>query len=131
MLYLSIRLFVTVKSNRVFDYFFTQLKIVILPSYISLPASCLFSMKKCVLALFAGAVCLLEHVNAQSDLQDTSFYRSSINQAITYYYQSIGENAHLYNGSEYMQYVLFDAEDTKNPYFMSIFLEKGSLLYDG
>jgi hypothetical protein len=131
MLYLSIRLFVTVNSGRLFDYFFTQLKIVILLSYIGSPASCLLSMKKCVLAMFAGMITLLDHAAAQSDLQDTSFYRSSINQAIALYYQSIGENAHLYNGSEYLQYVVYDPEEIKNPYFMSIFLEKGTLLYDG
>ncbi|MFI5151786.1 MAG: hypothetical protein ACHQET_00540 [Chitinophagales bacterium] len=81
--------------------------------------------------MLASIFCLFEQSTGQSELQDTSFYRSSLNQAISIYYQSIGENAHLYNGSEYMQYVMYDPEDIKNPYFMSIFLEKGYVYYDG
>jgi len=68
---------------------------------------------------------------AQQDLQDTSFQSESVHNSIDLYYKSIGENAHLYNGAEYMLYTLYDKEDSKNLYFMSIFLQNGSVFYDG
>jgi len=68
---------------------------------------------------------------SQSDMQDTAFYHASLDNAIGLYYKTIGENAHLYNGSEYMLDGAYEKDDTKNLYFLSIFLDKGSVFYDG
>jgi hypothetical protein len=71
---------------------------------------------------FACASCF-----SQADLTDSSVYQQSLKNAINSYYKAIGENAHLYNGSEY---VSFNYQNGKNPYFQSIFLMNGSVLYD-
>jgi hypothetical protein len=69
--------------------------------------------------------------SAQADLQDTSFQQASINSAIDLYYKNIGENAHIYNGGEYMMTSLYQREETKNLFFLSIFSQNGSVIYDG
>lgn len=88
-------------------------------------------MTKRFLPLFSGLLFFAFSTFAQSDVQDTVFYRTSLNNAIGQYYKTIGENAHLYNGSEYMVDAAYEKDDNKNLYFLSIFLDRGSVFYDG
>ncbi|HMH34756.1 MAG TPA: hypothetical protein VK543_17090 [Puia sp.] len=88
-------------------------------------------MKIKLLSVLAVYCCLPGTTTAQTDLQDTGFQQASVHNTIDLYYKNIGENAHLYNGSEYMLYSLYDKQDSKNLYFQSIFLQNGDVFYDG
>ena len=71
--------------------------------------------------------------NAIGQLQqnDTSFFTSSINNAVSFYYRTVAENAGLYSGSEYTMSELFSPEDNKNVFFLSVYQQNGSVLYKG
>src|SRR4249920_157235 len=88
-------------------------------------------MKKLTIALLILSGIPLSKSFAQKDAEDTGFYQISINQAVGLYYKTIGENAHLYNGSEYMQYIVYNPITDRNPFFLSIFMQNGSVFYDG
>lgn len=64
---------------------------------------------------------------AQADSSGVSAYEQSIQNAIESYHKAIGENNHLYNGSEY---VTGNYQPENNPYYASIFSGNGSILYD-
>ena len=85
--------------------------------------------KKSALLLIANV--FFSFAYCQSENLDTSQVQSSINQAIGLYYKAIGENAHLYNGSEYMQYIVFNPAKDRNPFFQNIFMQNGTVMYDG
>jgi hypothetical protein len=88
-------------------------------------------MKKRFLLVLPGLLFITFSTFSQSDVQDTAFFRASMDNAISLYYKTIGENAHLYNGSEYMVDVVYEKDENKNLYFLSIFLDRGSVFYDG
>ncbi|MFI5156518.1 MAG: hypothetical protein ACHQEM_10045 [Chitinophagales bacterium] len=88
-------------------------------------------MKKLIIALLFLLGIPLTKAFAQNDTQDTGFYQASINQVVGLYYKTIAENAHLYNGSEYMQYIVYNPIGDRNPFFLSIFMQNGSIFYDG
>jgi hypothetical protein len=59
--------------------------------------------------------------------QDTSSLQSSSNSATAFYYKFIGENAHFYNGSEYIPY---DVHIKGHPSFETELLEPAVINYD-
>jgi hypothetical protein len=63
----------------------------------------------------------------QAFLQDSNTYDLPQKNAIEFYYKSFGQNAHLYNGSEYVTY---DVHIKGNPYFLPD-MQSGALYYDG
>jgi len=65
---------------------------------------------------------------AQSVSTDSAVVEQSLKNTIATYYKTIGENSHLYNGSEYVGY---NYETNKNPFFESIFMLNGTVAYDG
>jgi len=79
--------------------------------------------------IIATILCILTFIPgfSQADQTDTSVFQQSLKNAISAYYNAIGENAHLYNGSEY---VSFNYQSDKNPFFESISLMNGSIMYD-
>jgi len=85
-------------------------------------------MKKssALFVLFYG--CVIMVASAQSTLSDSSGNQESVRNTIDLYYKSIGENAHLYNGSEYISN---NYQVNRNPFFENIFLLSGSVAYDG
>lgn len=84
-------------------------------------------MRKIIQVLAAIGCSTVTSVFAQTNTADTSLYQQSIQNAVGIYYQAVGENAHLYNGSEYVPH----PESNKNPYFESSTLQKASVCYDG
>ncbi|MFI5153306.1 MAG: hypothetical protein ACHQET_08245 [Chitinophagales bacterium] len=64
----------------------------------------------------------------QSYLSDSAFYRQAVDHAVGLYVNSLGENSHLYNGSEY----IFSSHGIKGfPFFFSDQPLIGSIVYDG
>ena len=64
----------------------------------------------------------------QSYLSDSAFYRQAVDHAVGLYVSSLGENSHLYNGSEY----IFSSHGIKgSPFFVSDQPLIGSIIYDG
>lgn len=55
-------------------------------------------------------------------------FDSSYKKAVAVYTNASGVNAHLYNGSEYIDY---DHRITGNPFFASSYFADGDLVYDG
>jgi hypothetical protein len=75
----------------------------------------------CVLFTGIGA-------EAQSTLDDSSFYRRSLDTLEWKYRGRVKTNLRIYNGNEYSQYGL---RVKGNPYFMTDSLTSGDLFYDG
>jgi hypothetical protein len=72
-------------------------------------------------------VCTLSrHVTAQT--VDTSFNEDALN-AVNIYYQSLGAESPLYNGSEYVEYT-YTLQDG-NPFFQSDAWTNGDIVLDG
>jgi hypothetical protein len=88
-------------------------------------------MKKLIAALLTFIVLPYSSALCQSEIPDSSQIQPAINQAIGIYYKTIGENAHLYNGSEYLQYIVFNPAPDRNPFFQNIFMQNGTVQYDG
>src|SRR5215467_3611081 len=64
----------------------------------------------------------------QSYLSDSAFYRQAVDHAVGLYVNTLGENSHLYNGSEY----IFSSHGIKgSPFFFSDQPLIGSIYYDG
>ena len=55
-------------------------------------------------------------------------YDSAYIKAVAVYTKAIGVNAHLYNGSEYIDY---DHRITGNPFFGDLYFTSGSIVFDG
>ncbi|MEI8075394.1 MAG: hypothetical protein WCH78_11650 [Bacteroidota bacterium] len=66
--------------------------------------------------------------HAQVSQKDSSFLKSSINHALTFYDQNIGEQSGKYNGSQNIGYP--QGVIDKNPYFISPNFTKGYIVYD-
>jgi hypothetical protein len=60
--------------------------------------------------------------------QDTILSQPGMTNTIAFYYKYIGENAHLYNGSEHGPY---DFRIAGHPYYVSNLLQPGYVYYDG
>jgi len=65
---------------------------------------------------------------AQDIIQDSSSEVLAVSRSVNYYYKVIGENAHLYNGSEYIQ---TDSRIKGDPFFGSKEQQPGAIFYDG
>ncbi len=80
--------------------------------------------------LFTGMLCLLfcrvNIISAQPQSSDTSI--DGTQKAIGLFYQSVNENAHLFNGREYIKY---DPRIKGDPYFNVADLQPGVIFYDG
>jgi len=85
-------------------------------------------MRKSLILFVFVYVSMTVIAQAQSALTDSSSGQDAVKNTIDFYYKSIGENAHLYNGSEYISN---NYQLTKNPLFESIFSMSGSIAYDG
>jgi len=85
-------------------------------------------MKEKYVLLIAVFCCAAAKIFAQADMSDSLLSRQSIQNAIEVYYKSIGENAHLYNGSEY---VPNNFVNSKNPYFEPLSSQQSIICYDG
>jgi hypothetical protein len=86
-------------------------------------------MRKCKVFLVTIFCSLAGKVFSQAGLSDSAIYRQSIQTSVDTYYKSVGENAHLYNGSEY---VPFNYQGTsKNPFFETGLFQSSTLRYDG
>ena len=88
-------------------------------------------MKRLIVSLLILIGMPYTRAYCQSEIQDSSQIQPSINQAIGIYYKAIGENAHLYNGSEYLQYIVYNPTPDRNPFFQNIFMQNGTVQYDG
>ena len=66
--------------------------------------------------------------SGQGSLNDSTSNPSDTSFAVNQYYSSIGENAHLYNGPEYLTY---DKRIAGNPFFKTDSLTSGDIAYDG
>ena len=67
-------------------------------------------------------------VQAQLSSKDSSLLKSSVNNALTFYDQNIGEQSGKFNGSQNIGYPQGVIE--KNPYFNSPNFTKGYIVYD-
>jgi hypothetical protein len=72
--------------------------------------------------------CSIAQLNAQLSSKDSSLLKSSINNALTFYDQNIGEQSGKFNGSQNIGYPQGVIE--KNPYFQSSNFSKGYILYN-
>ena len=86
-------------------------------------------MKKIVAFFVLSFYCqfLSSKIFGQALFQDSNSYDLPQKNAIDLYYKSFGQNAHLYNGSEYVTY---DVHIKGNPYFLPD-MQSGALYYDG
>ncbi|MBS1599912.1 MAG: hypothetical protein JST75_16920 [Bacteroidetes bacterium] len=85
-------------------------------------------MRKFLLFFAAISCSAAAKVFAQAEMSDSTVYRQSIQNAVSIYYKAIGENSHLYNGAEY---VPFNSQGNRNPFFESPDLHSASISYDG
>src|SRR5258706_8102277 len=85
-------------------------------------------MRKIFILLTAIFCCTANKSFSQTDQSDSSLYQQSIQNVIEVYYKSVGENSHLYNGSEYVPY---NYQGNKNPYFETGTLQNAAIGYDG
>jgi hypothetical protein len=79
----------------------------------------------------AGLLCIIISQNslAQSSPVDSSSQQNALNNAVTLYYASLGDQSPLYNGPEYYFY---DPLIKGNAYFLDInAFAKGAVYYDG
>jgi hypothetical protein len=81
------------------------------------------------LSLFTIALfCTIVQLKAQLSAKDSSLLKSSINNALSFYDQNIGEQAGKFNGSQNIGYPQGAIE--KNPYFQSSIFSKGYIIYN-
>ena len=80
-----------------------------------------------LLSLFFGWF-LFESAAAQPQLADSVHYHQIIDSLLARYRTGIGENAPLYNGSEYMGYV---RRPKGHPFFESDLMQSAQLKYEG
>jgi hypothetical protein len=87
-------------------------------------------MRKNLISYFILWILLLvvNNLFSQGPVDTSGLVNLPEKNAIDVYYRSIGDNSHLYNGSEY---VPASYRRDLNPFFMTSLLTKGSLFYDG
>lgn len=68
-------------------------------------------------------------ISAQQPSSDNVFYKNAVNNAISRYHQSSGDQSGLYNGSQYGGYNFLFKEG--HPYFKTDQFVLGSIFYDG
>src|SRR5256885_6744591 len=78
-------------------------------------------------SLFFGSF-LFESAVGQQQLTDTTHYHQLLDSLVARYRTGIGQNAPLYNGSEYMGYV---KRPKGHPFFGSDLMQPAQLKYDG
>lgn len=66
---------------------------------------------------------------AQTGVTDTSFYRKAVNNVISVYHQTVGDQSRLFDGTQYANY-LFSFADRKHPFFLSSAFSDGSIVYN-
>jgi hypothetical protein len=74
------------------------------------------------------AYLFLQNAAGQMVVSDSNFQKASSN-AIDIYYQALGDQAPLYNGSEYIEYTSILQEG--HPFFETNVFVKGSIRFDG
>jgi len=73
------------------------------------------------------SLCLLLFLLPQLHTAAQNSFDSSFADAVSVYRKTMGENIHLFTGSEYVDY---DHRITGNPLFNSLFFTKGFIIYD-
>jgi hypothetical protein len=87
-------------------------------------------MKKCFIPFPFLIFCFFasNSVFAQDQVSGEKVNDQPVKIAIDYYYQSIGEKSHLYNGAEYVSPIY---QSTRHPFFLSFFPLPGDLYFEG
>jgi hypothetical protein len=89
-------------------------------------------MRKCIylfLTLYLISTIISSATFAQANPVDSSLQKNAFNNAVTFYYTSLGEQSPIYNGPEYYFY---DPTIKGNAYFLNINgFVSGSVYYDG
>jgi len=79
--------------------------------------------------LFTASFSLFANkITAQLSADDSSFYQKAVNNAVTLYYRSLGDQSGLYNGSQYAGYLFTFKEG--HPFFYTDISSSGSIVYD-
>jgi hypothetical protein len=87
-------------------------------------------MKFGLLSFCLLAACLSSHTSsAQSQQEDSIFYQSALSHTISVYYDQLGDQSRLFNGSLYHGIDLTFQKGT--PYFLTDKTSNGSVVYDG
>lgn len=68
-------------------------------------------------------------LSAQQTSPDNVFYKNAVNNAVSLYHQSSGDQAGIYNGSQYGGYNFHFKEG--HPYFNADQFTMGTIMYDG
>jgi hypothetical protein len=71
----------------------------------------------------------LKQIFAQSSPDDSLSLAKTVNNTLSIYFQSAGDQSRLYNGTEYTGYPFNFAEGS--PFFLTNQPQKGSVMYDG
>jgi len=85
-------------------------------------------MKKLFLFIAILCLCILPGIIISAQPATTDSSTENNQKTIDLFYRSVNENAHLYNGREY---IMYDPRVKGNPYFNALDLQAGSLFYDG
>jgi hypothetical protein len=65
---------------------------------------------------------------AQKNAEDSAIFKNAFNNSVSLYYQSLGDQSGLYNGTKYAGYPFTFSEGI--PFFLSNKQQKGSIEYD-
>jgi hypothetical protein len=85
--------------------------------------------KICLLLLICSFSFFSSPSWAQLSASDSVFYSNAINNSKVIYFQSLGDQSGLYNGSQYPGYA-FGFKDGGHPFFYTDVILKGSIVYD-
>jgi hypothetical protein len=86
-------------------------------------------MKFGLLSICLLAACLSSHtLSAQSQQEDSIFYQSALSHTISVYYDQLGDQSRLFNGSLYAPIELTFQKGS--PYFLIDKASSGSVVYD-
>jgi hypothetical protein len=68
-------------------------------------------------------------ISAQKNAEDSAIFKNTFTNSVSIYYQSLGDQSGLYNGTKYAGYPFTFSEGI--PFFLSDKQQKGSVEYDG
>lgn len=83
----------------------------------------------CLLLFFSTTSFIPSRSWAQLSVDDSVFYNKAVNNAKAIYFQSLGDQSGLYNGSQYAG-CPFGFRDGGHPFFYSDVFLNGSIVYD-
>ncbi len=84
---------------------------------------------KIIISLFVTSFLLAAiNVTAQKNVSDSTILKNNFSNSISIYYQSLGDQSRLYNGTKYAGYPYKFSEGI--PFFLSDKLQEGAVAYD-